>query len=133
MGWGVLAAKAEMELNKEMAVNETFNFHGSTTFFNHPKDSVISDFQNTYGAVMSGDDLVQLLRLVQTSQDITARDRERATALISETAGSLSSGEANMEGTRSRLRDLRAIVERVADTAKPAIAITAGILRAVNS
>jgi hypothetical protein len=113
-------------------MGETFNFHGPTTFINRPVDTVIHDFQNTYGAVTSGGDLARLLRLVLTSQHITIADKEQVGLLVQEAAASLGSGSSG-EVAKSRLEAIRAVVARAADIAEPALAIIGGIVGAINS
>jgi len=115
--------------NSRSVVSENFHFHGPTTFINRPVDSVIQDFQNSYGTVT--DEAVQLrelLRLVLTSTALPEPDRTRAAAAVHEAARELPQGR----GVLDRLKLVSEIVARASDIAAPAADIIGRLIQAFS-
>jgi hypothetical protein len=114
---------------------EKFVFHGQTTFINQPTDTVIRDFQNTY---MRGDgstsdeinaELKQLIELSLRSGDLPDEEKEEVVQAIDGLAGQIRDGKANPLTLRGTLEAVRAMVEKAADVAGPAVAIIAAVLK----
>lgn len=109
-------------------VSENFYFQGEkTTFINRPQSAVLSDFQNTYATADHADDLIQLLRLVLTSQDTAAPDRDAAAGEIHELARLGAATEPDAPAARQSLERLRSLLASSADIAQPALAILASL------
>jgi hypothetical protein len=116
-------------LNTGSSMSETFHFHGPTTFVNRPVDTVIRDFQNSYGSAGSagsvGDlaQLTELLRLVLTSAALSEQDRERAATAVHEAAGELAAPEPARSGVLAKLKVVADVVGRASDIVAPATEI----------
>lgn len=109
-------------------VSENFYFQGeNTTFINRPQDTVIRDFQNTYATAAHADDLSELLRLVLTSRDMAAPDRDAAAGVIHDLARLGTGPEPDLPAARVRLERLRTLIASGADIAQPALAILASL------
>lgn len=109
-------------------VSENFYFQGeNTTFINRPQDTVIRDFQNTYATAAHADDLIQLLRLVLTSGNMAAADRDAAAGVIHDLARLGTASEPDLPTARARLERLRTLLASSADIAQPALAILASL------
>jgi hypothetical protein len=118
-------------VNKEGGpVSDQFNFHATTTFVNRPINTVISDFQNSYGAVQDSADLAALLRLILSSRDLTDSDKDEAARLVHEAAEKAE--ESSPKAVRSRLTAIKEIVAKAADIAAPALEITAKVIGALG-
>ncbi|MFG2636452.1 hypothetical protein ACGFX8_21640 [Streptomyces sp. NPDC048362] len=110
------------------ALSENFYFQGqNTTFINRPQDTVVQDFQNTHGAAVGADDLTRLLRLVLSSGDMAAADREEAAATIHDLARIGSTTQPDPAAAGTRLERLRSLLVTGADIAQPALAILASL------
>jgi hypothetical protein len=108
------------------AVNETFHFHGQTTFINRPIDTVISDFQNTYDSSQIREQLSQLLRLILASQYLKDEEKESAALIVNEIAAA-SEDLQERPRLRDRLIALQGKLSKVADIAAPALEIIASL------
>jgi hypothetical protein len=111
---------------RRSVMSENFHFHGPTTFINRPVDTVIRDFQNTYGS--SSDEAVQLrelLRLVLSSTALPEADRERAATAVHDAARELPQGR----GVVDRLKVVSEIVARASDIAAPAADLIGRLLQ----
>ncbi|MFD8387385.1 hypothetical protein ACFV2X_54465 [Streptomyces sp. NPDC059679] len=110
---------------------ENFYFQGeNTTFINRPQDTVIRDFQNAHGTAIRADDLTQLLRLVLTSRDMAAADREEAASTIHDIARIGSGSLLDPAAASTRLERLRALLSSSADIAQPALTLLASLTAA---
>ncbi|MBC3840638.1 hypothetical protein GXW82_11300 [Streptacidiphilus sp. 4-A2] len=110
---------------------ENFNFHGAgTTFINHPKDTVIRDFQNTYRSGPAVEDLRSLLDLVLSSRDLADADREAAAQEVHTVARLAEDPQQPRAEVRTRLERLRAVLAGAADIAQPALVLLAAIASA---
>jgi len=112
------------------SVSDQFNFHGPTTFINRPVNTVVSDFQNTYGAVSGSKDLAQLLRLVLSSSYLSDAEKDEAAGLVHEAARDV--GESSPQAGRSKLEALKAVLVRAADIATPALEIASKVIGILN-
>ncbi|MGW8688102.1 hypothetical protein ACWGNN_45315 [Streptomyces sp. NPDC055817] len=109
-------------------VTENFYFQGeNTTFINRPQDTVIRDFQNTYGTAQHADGLTRLLQLVLESRDVAAADRDAAAGEIHDLARIGADPEPDLPAARTRIERLRALLSSGADIAQPALAILASL------
>ncbi|GAA2672715.1 hypothetical protein GCM10010400_38480 [Streptomyces aculeolatus] len=109
-------------------VTENFYFQGeNTTFINRPQDTVIRDFQNTYGTIQHADDLIRLLQLVLASRDMAAANRNAAASEIHDLARIGADPEPDLPAARTRIERLRALLSSGADIAQPALAILASL------
>ncbi|MFF2999468.1 hypothetical protein ACFVTC_33715 [Streptomyces sp. NPDC057950] len=109
-------------------VTENFYFQGEkTTFINRPQDTVIRDFQNTYGTIQHADDLIRLLQLVLVSRDMAATNRNAAASEIHDLARIGADPEPDLPAARTRIERLRALLSSGADIAQPALAILASL------
>jgi hypothetical protein len=110
------------------AMSENFYFQGeNTTFINRPQDTVIRDFQNAHGMAVGADDLTRLLRLVLSSGNMTAADREEAAVAIHDLARIGSNPEPDTAAASTRLERLRALLSSSADIAQPALTLLASL------
>ncbi|MER5182160.1 hypothetical protein ABT009_28030 [Streptomyces sp. NPDC002896] len=110
------------------AVSENFYFQGeNTTFINRPQDTVIRDFQNTYGAGADAEDLTRLLELVLSSRDLTDSERNEAAGAVHDVARLSAEPEPDAPAVRTRLQRLRELLSSSADIAQPALAIIASV------
>jgi hypothetical protein len=116
-------------------VSENFYFQGAnTTFINRPKDTVIRDFQNSYGSGAGAGELGRLLELVLSSGSLGDRQREEAAAAVHELARVTAEGvpgESAQPVVRTRLERLRALLTGpgvdIAAAALPLLAAIAGL------
>ena len=126
---GITVSNSQVVLDTTgAAMSENFYFQGeNTTFINRPQDTVIRDFQNAHGTALGADQLTELLRLVLSSGDMSAADREEAAGTIDELArlGSGTAPDRVVAGTR--LERLRALLSSSADIAQPALAILSSL------
>lgn len=110
------------------AVSENFIFQGEkTTFVNRPKDTVIRDFQNTYGPSAGGDDLTRLLELVLSSRTLSDDQRDEAAGTVHDLARLTSEPEPDVPAVRTRMDRLRELLASSADIAQPALVIIASV------
>jgi hypothetical protein len=85
-------------------VSENFYFQGTnTTFINRPTDTVVRDFQNTYGSTAGADDLTRLLELVLSSRDFTDAQREEAAGDVHELARVVAQPEPDVPAVQGRI------------------------------
>ncbi|MGW1026990.1 hypothetical protein ACWD4J_25415 [Streptomyces sp. NPDC002577] len=109
-------------------VSENFYFQGeNTTFINRPQDTVIRDFQNTYGTGAGAEDLIRLLELVLSSRNLTDSERNEAAGAVHDVARLSAEPEADVPAVRTRLQRLRELLSSSADIAQPALAIIASV------
>ena len=110
------------------AVSENFYFQGEkTTFINRPKDTVVRDFQNTYGPSAGSDDLTRLLELVLSSRTLSDDQRDEAAGTVHDLARLTSEPEPDVPAVRTRMDRLRELLAGSADIAQPALAIIASV------
>jgi hypothetical protein len=107
-------------------MSDTFNFYAQTTFINRPVDTVIRDFQKQFGDVSESDKFAELLRLVLSSRQLSDQEREAAAAQVTTAAKVVHDGS-GLQGVRSRLDQVQAIVSKAADIAGPALSIISAI------
>lgn len=118
-----------------MSGDEKFVFHGQTTFINNPTDTVIRDFQNTYlrGDGSTADDinakLQQLIELTMRSKDLPDPDKEEVVGAVHAVAEQVRDEKTNKITLRGTLDAVKAIVERAADIAGPAIGVITAVLK----
>ncbi|MFE0444761.1 hypothetical protein [Streptomyces fungicidicus] len=114
--------------NSGAEVTENFYFQGeNTTFINRPRDTVIRDFQNTYGTIRHADELTRLLELVLASEDMAAADRDAAAGEIHTLARICADPEPDLPAARTRVERLQALLASGADIAVPTSAILASL------
>lgn len=106
-----------------------FYFQGAnTTFINQPVNTVVKDFQNTYGPAAGADDLARLLRLILSSRDLDDDRREEAARAVHDLARAAAGPEPDAPAARTRLERLRELLTGAgADIAQPALAILASL------
>jgi hypothetical protein len=126
---GVSISNSQVVLETAGAsMSENFYFQGeNTTFINRPQDTVIRDFQNAHGTAVGADDLTRLLRLVLSSENMTATDREEVAVTIHDLARIGSSPEPDRAVAGTRLERLRELLASSADIAQPALALLASV------
>lgn len=118
-----------------MSTNDNFTFHGDTTFINKPADTVISDFQNRYGSGDGAPDsevngrLLELVRILLSSQELSDRDREAAVVAVHAAAEQIETGEDPRETVAETLRGVERIVTRASDIVRPATAAVTAVSR----
>ncbi|MFF4255089.1 hypothetical protein ACFY1L_28165 [Streptomyces sp. NPDC001663] len=127
---GIVINNSRVVVMSGAKVSENFYFQGTnTTFINRPKDTVVRDFQNTYGSATGAADLTQLLELVLSSRDLNDTQREEAAGAVHDLARAAAQPEPDVPAVRGRIERLRALMTGAgADIAQSAMAILASLL-----
>lgn len=115
--------------------NESYNFHGQTTFINKPINTVISDFQKEYVTGADGSEqgllrsLQQIVELLLSSADLPDRDKEEAVAAVHAVARQVKDKSGSRFTVQGTLEALNSLVGKAADIATPAMALIATALK----
>lgn len=107
------------------SLTENFTFYGQTTFINRPVDTVVKDFQQTYGAVPHEQNLSELLRAVLTAK-LPEAEKEQAAQAVSRIATDLAVPDP--KAAAAKLATLRTTLTAAAGAALPALEIINKIL-----
>lgn len=110
-------------------MTENFNFHGQTTFINRPVNTIIQDFQRVYAPSPEREQLAELLRLVLTSASLRDAEKEQAAEDIHRVARELAAAKPDKESVKSKLTTLQNALSKAVDIAKPALTITAELIK----
>lgn len=116
----------------EPAMTENFNFHGQTTFVNHPVNTVLRDFQNTYLPSPEREQLSELLRLVLSSSQLPNADKESAALTVHKVSDAITNAEPDRNEARGLLVRLQNTLSQAADIANPALTIIAKIMEMIG-
>jgi hypothetical protein len=121
-------------VNNGEAVTDNFNFYGTTNFVNRPVDTVISDFQNSYGCeAKAAPELGELLRLVLTSEELSVIQKEEAAELVHQAAGEISASETEAVATvPGKMERLKAIVSASTGIGTPIVELASKVIGLFN-
>jgi hypothetical protein len=116
-------------------MSDKFVFHGQTTFIDKPKDTVISNFQNTY---IAGNDSLndkvnsevgKLVDLVLETKSLPDEEKEEIIQALHSVAEQVKDDKANKLTVKGTLTAIKDIVSNVAEIAVPATAIISTIFK----
>ncbi|EOD69392.1 hypothetical protein [Amycolatopsis vancoresmycina] len=102
------------------SLTENFNFYGQTTFINRPVDTVVKDFQQTYGSVQHQESLSELLRAILTAK-LPESEKAQAAQAVSRIATDLAVPDP--KAASAKLATLRTTLTAAAGAALPALEI----------
>lgn len=114
---------------------ESFVFHGQTTFINRPRDTVIRDFQNEYvkgdgsTADQINSQLGRLVELLLESRELPDAEKEEAVRAVDTLAAEVTAERASRFSLKGTLREIGEVVQGANDIAKPALGVISTVLK----
>ncbi len=119
-------------------MSEKFLFHGQTTFIDKPKNTVISNFQNTYitGNNPEKDkintEILKLVELILTSNDLPDATKEEVAQALHTVAEQVKEEKGNKLTLKGTLQAVQEIVSKAADIAVPAMSIFTTVFKLIG-
>jgi hypothetical protein len=115
-----------------------FEFKGTTTFINQPKDTVIKNFQNTYinGNLQTDgiiNDLQKLIGLIIDSKDLTNDKKDEAIGALKSLADEVKGEKPNKLTLRAILSGVQEVISKASDIVVPAAIIIQSIASVIQS
>ena len=115
-------------------MSEQFFFHGQTSFINKPKDTIISNFQNSY---LDDDNTIEnrvnreflnLIEVILSTKNIPDDVKEDTVKAIHSVAGQVKERKTNRITLKGTLQVIQEVVSKAADIAAPALSIIEKIM-----